>query len=80
MMFFASTAEWAGQQLRNAFSVDQLPVYLLRDRDRIYGQDFREQGRQSGPPCRNNWGSTRTMPEISVAAESQEATRILLPC
>ena len=37
------TAEWTGQQLRNAFPFDQLPGYLLRDRDAIYGQDFREQ-------------------------------------
>ena len=37
------TAEWTGQQLRNAFPFDQPPSYLLRDRDAIYGQDFREQ-------------------------------------
>jgi putative transposase len=29
------TAEWAGQQLREAFPFDQLPRYLLRDRDAI---------------------------------------------
>jgi len=27
------TAEWTGQQLRNAFPFDQFPRYLLRDRD-----------------------------------------------
>ena len=37
------TAEWTGQQLREAFPFDQLPRYLLRDRDAIFGQDFREQ-------------------------------------
>ena len=42
------TAEWTGQQLRNAFPFDQLPAYLLRDRDAIYGQDFREQVRDMG--------------------------------
>ena len=42
------TAEWTGQQLRNAFPFDQLPGYLLRDRDAIYGQDFREQVRVMG--------------------------------
>jgi transposase InsO family protein len=36
------TAEWTGQQLRNAFPFDQLPRYLLRDRDAIFGQDFRD--------------------------------------
>jgi putative transposase len=37
------TAEWTGQQLREAFPFDQLPRYLLRDRDAIFGNDFREQ-------------------------------------
>ena len=37
------TAEWTGQQLREAFPFDQLPRYLLRDRDSIFGDDFREQ-------------------------------------
>jgi transposase InsO family protein len=39
------TAEWTGQQLRNAFPFDRLPRYLLRDRDPIFGQDFRKQVR-----------------------------------
>ncbi len=38
-----STAEWTGQQLRQAFPFDQLPRYLLRDRDAIFGADFRSQ-------------------------------------
>jgi transposase InsO family protein len=42
------TAEWAGQQLREAFPFDQLPRYLLRDRDSIFGDDFREQVRDMG--------------------------------
>jgi putative transposase len=42
------TAEWTGQQLRNAFPFDQIPRYLLRDRDAIFGQDFREQVRNMG--------------------------------
>jgi putative transposase len=37
------TTEWTGQQLREAFPFDQLPRYLLRDRDAIFGNDFREQ-------------------------------------
>src|SRR3974377_462142 len=36
------TAEWTGQQLREAFPFAQLPRYLLRDRDAIFGDDFRE--------------------------------------
>jgi putative transposase len=42
------TAEWTGQQLREAFPFDQLPRYLLRDRDAIFGNDFQEQVRDMG--------------------------------
>ena len=42
------TAEWTGQQLREAFPFAQLPRYLLRDRDAIFGHDFREQVRDIG--------------------------------
>src|SRR5437773_3427188 len=42
------TAEWTGQQLREAFPFDQLPRYLLRDRDAIFSTDFREQVRDPG--------------------------------
>ena len=42
------TAEWTGQQLRNAFPYDKVPRYLLRDRDAIFGNDFREQVRDMG--------------------------------
>ena len=42
------TAEWTGQQLREAFPFDQPPRYLLRDRDAIFGDDFREQVRDMG--------------------------------
>ena len=42
------TAEWAGQQLREAFPFDQLPRYLLRDRDALFGHYFREQMRDMG--------------------------------
>ena len=37
------TAQWTGQQLRNPFPFQQFPRYLLRDRDAIFGQDFRKQ-------------------------------------
>jgi putative transposase len=43
-----TTAEWTGQQLREAFPFEQVPRYLLRDRDRIFGSDFREQVRGMG--------------------------------
>ena len=37
------TAEWTGQQLREAFPFEQVPRYLLRDRDAIFGEEFRRQ-------------------------------------
>ena len=36
------TAEWTAQQLREAFPFDQIPRYLLRDRDGIFGSEFRK--------------------------------------
>jgi transposase InsO family protein len=42
------TAEWTGQQMRDAFPYDKAPRYLLRDRDAIFGNDFREQVRDMG--------------------------------
>jgi putative transposase len=42
------TAEWTGQQLRDAFPFDQIPRYLLRDRDAIFGNDFRAHVRDMG--------------------------------
>lgn len=37
------TAEWTAQQMLEAFPFDTAPKYLLRDRDGIYGQEFRQQ-------------------------------------
>jgi len=37
-----STAFWTGQQMIEAFPEDTAPRYLLRDRDGIYGDEFRE--------------------------------------
>jgi transposase InsO family protein len=37
------TAEWTAQQIVEAFPFDTAPTYLLRDRDRINGFEFRKQ-------------------------------------
>ena len=42
------TAEWTAQQLREAFPWDTAPRYLLRDRDRIFGEDFVDQVKAMG--------------------------------
>jgi putative transposase len=35
------TAQWTAQQIVNAFPDDSAQSYLLRDRDQVYGQQFR---------------------------------------
>jgi putative transposase len=35
------TAVWTAQQMVDAFPDDSAPAYLLRDRDQVYGQNFR---------------------------------------
>ena len=42
------TAEWTGQQLREAFPFEQVPRYLLRDRDRIFSNEFRKDVKAMG--------------------------------
>ena len=42
------TAEWTIQQQREAFPFEQIPRYLLRDRDGIFGGEFREQVKAMG--------------------------------
>ena len=54
------TAEWTGQQLREAFPFEQVPRYLLRDRDGIFGADFTKEVRDLGikevlSPPRSPW-------------------------
>ena len=42
------TALWTGQQVVEAFPDDTAPRYLLRDRDQIYGDEFRKRVRGLG--------------------------------
>jgi hypothetical protein len=42
------TAEWTAQQLREAFPWETAPRSLLRDRDRIFGQEFVDQVKAMG--------------------------------
>jgi transposase InsO family protein len=42
------TAEGTAHQRQEDFPWDSAPRYLLRDRDRIFGQDFVEQGKAMG--------------------------------
>lgn len=42
------TADWTAQQLRDAFRWHTAPRYLLRDRDRIFGDDFTKQVQEMG--------------------------------
>ena len=36
------TASWTGQQMVESFPFDSVPKYMIRDRDGIYGSDFRK--------------------------------------
>jgi hypothetical protein len=42
------TAEWIARQLTEACGWDQVPTYLLRDRDQVYGQVFTRRIRAMG--------------------------------
>jgi len=43
-----TTAYWTAQQIVEAFPDDSAPSYLLRDRDQIYGQQFRHRVKGMG--------------------------------
>lgn len=42
------TAHWTGQQIVEAFPYDEAPRFMIRDRDGIYGMDFRERVKHMG--------------------------------
>ena len=42
------TAAWAAQQVVEAFPYDEAPRFLIRDRDTIFGEDFRRRLRSLG--------------------------------
>jgi len=42
------TAQWTAQQIVEAFPYDEAPRFLLRDRDGIYGQGFRDRVKHMG--------------------------------
>jgi putative transposase len=42
------TARWTGQQIVEAFPFDEAPRFVIRDRDGIYGHDFRERVKHMG--------------------------------
>ncbi len=42
------SAEWATQQIVQAFPWDTAPRYLIRDRDSVYGEDFRQRVQAMG--------------------------------
>jgi len=60
------TAEWTAQQMREAFPWDTAPRYLLRDRDRIFGQEFVKQVRAMG----SNRCCRRRVPRGNVLTSS----------
>ena len=56
-------AEWTAQQIIEAFPWDEAPRFLLRDRDRIYGEYFSRRGEGMGA------GSWRAGPGRGVVTD-----------
>jgi hypothetical protein len=81
------TAEWTAQRLPEAFPFEQIPRYLLRDGDKIFGDEFGRQVRDlnleevlSAP--RSPWHLTgyfsyyhATRPHLSLEKDSPELRR-----
>ncbi len=73
------TAEWTSQQLLQAFPYDAVPQYVLRDRDRIYGEDVRRQLKDMGikqvlTAPRSPWQSPFVERLIDPSGESASTT------
>ena len=84
------TAEWTARQLIEAFPEDSAPRYLLRDRDQIYGAEFRlrVQGMQieeviTAPhsPWQNDYASHYTSSVLSALNDfARSLSRSFWPC
>ncbi len=70
------TSEWTAQQLVEAFPWEPAPKYLLRDRDAVYGSQFRKRVRGLGmkerPTApRSPWQNPYAERVIGCAAASE---------
>ncbi len=84
------TAAWAAQQMVEAFPEESAPRYLLRDRDQIYGAEFR--GRVQGmgieevitavrSPWQNDYASHYTSSVLSALNDfARSLSRSFWPC
>ena len=73
------TARWTAQQITDAFPVDESPRYLLRDRDGVYGGEFRGRARNMGieevlTAPRSPWQS-----DVRGARDRQHSARLSGP-
>ena len=56
------TAQWTAQQITEAFPFDEIPRYMIRDRDGIYGDFFQKRVKNIGideVPMKRQWSSCR---------------------
>ncbi len=65
------TSEWTAQQLVEAFPWAPAPKYLLRDRDAVYGSQFRKRVRSLGmkerlTAPRSPWRWIHPMVDLSI--------------
>ena len=76
------TAEWTAQQMREAFPWDTVPRYLLRDRDRIFGQEFVKQVRAMGSNrcCRRRVPRGNVLTSSGSSAQSAASAWITGSC
>ena len=75
------TMEWTMQQIREAFPFEQIPHYLLRDRDRIFGGEFQRQVKAIGIREVLSDGAAGTLATcVRGTRHRHDPARVLGPC
>src|SRR3990172_5276078 len=85
------TAAWTAQQIVDAFPDDPLPSYLLRDRDKVYGDAFRQRPSLGVCVCQVNtdarqasrtrfWRRTRRAPTATSSGSGTSAAWTSIRC
>jgi hypothetical protein len=69
------TAQWTGQQIIEAFPRAAAPKYLLRDRDAIYGSQFKKRVRLTGCEMSFRGGQRFPAPHPETSTGPRESGR-----
>ncbi len=70
------TAHWTAQQIVDAFPNDSAPSYLLRDRDQVYGEQFRRRVKGLGIEEAEEIDEQRVLERIESTLSFDSAQRI----